>query len=73
MHHVLLVALTGKCDRLTAALQQDRTGCMYVCGVSVSKRYISCWRLPVVTLGGISLDVICRLKPTTTTELDSVS
>ena len=36
MHHVLLVALTGRRDRLTAALQQDRTGqeqdvCMYVC------------------------------------------
>ena len=29
MHHVLLVALTGKRDRLTAALQQDRT---YVLG-----------------------------------------
>ena len=26
MHHVLLVALTGKRDRLTAASQQDRTG-----------------------------------------------
>ena len=29
MHHVLLVALTGKRDRLTAASQQDRT---YVLG-----------------------------------------
>ena len=29
MHHVLLVALTGKRDRLTAASQQDR---MYVLG-----------------------------------------
>ena len=56
--------------------------CMYLCmyvgsvflnGVSVSKRYISCWRLPVVTLGGISLDVICRLKPATPTGLDPVS